>query len=112
MKSNKRKRRDMIRTIIERKKISNQMELQKELLRKGITVRQPTISRDLREMSIIKIPKGFGVPFRKAYTQVANDIDRHIVDEDRPDFTEKHIHKLGSIKTAALLSRINKYKKL
>jgi transcriptional regulator of arginine metabolism len=58
MKLNKRKRQDLIRDLIEGTEISNQSELQKELAKKGVHVRQPTLSRDLREMAVIKAPRG------------------------------------------------------
>ncbi len=60
MNLNKRKRQDLIRDLIEGSEIGNQYELERELAKRGIRVRQPTLSRDLREMAVIKAPRGLG----------------------------------------------------
>jgi transcriptional regulator of arginine metabolism len=60
MKMNKRKRQDLIRNLLEEAEIGSQSDLQKELAKAGIRVRQPTLSRDLREMAVIKAPRGLG----------------------------------------------------
>jgi transcriptional regulator of arginine metabolism len=60
MKLGKEKRQKLIESIIETKEISTQFDLRKELLKRGVTINQPTISRDLREMAVIKVARGFG----------------------------------------------------
>ncbi len=56
----KKERQQIIKSIIEQKDISTQFELMKELAKKGVPVNQPTLSRDLREMNIVKAAKGLG----------------------------------------------------
>jgi transcriptional regulator of arginine metabolism len=60
MRLDKKKRHTLIKSIIETKEISTQFDLRKELLKRGVTINQPTISRDLREMAAIKAARGFG----------------------------------------------------
>lgn len=60
MTSKKRQRQDIIRDLIKKKKIGTHGVLLKELSARGIQVNQPTISRDLREMGVIKVAKGLG----------------------------------------------------
>jgi len=60
MTSKKRQRQDAIRDLIKKKKIGTHAALLKELTARGINVNQPTISRDLREMGVIKVAKGLG----------------------------------------------------
>jgi transcriptional regulator of arginine metabolism len=60
MTSKKRRRQDAIRNIIKKKKVGTHAALLKELAAQGVKVNQPTISRDLREMGVIKVAKGLG----------------------------------------------------
>ena len=46
----------VIKALITEKDVSNQSQLAKELKRKGITVTQATLSRDLVELGIIRMP--------------------------------------------------------
>jgi transcriptional regulator of arginine metabolism len=71
----KKARQNIIKNIIETKKISTQDELMKELSKKGIKINQPTISRDLREMSVIKAAKGFGRFVYQMPAEVEVDLD-------------------------------------
>ena len=50
----KSQRLDVIRSLVARYDIQNQDELQKLLAREGISVTQATLSRDLRELGIVK----------------------------------------------------------
>lgn len=52
---NRRERLKIIKDIIEKKKISSQDELVKELRKKGYRVAQSTISRDLHELRLTKV---------------------------------------------------------
>lgn len=52
---NRRERLKIIKDIIEKKKISSQDELVKELKKKGHRVAQSTISRDLHELRLTKV---------------------------------------------------------
>lgn len=56
----KKSRQQIIRAIIEQNDIGTQFELMDALTKKGIPVNQPTLSRDLREMNVVKAPKGLG----------------------------------------------------
>jgi len=95
MKLNKRKRQDLIRDLIEGTEISSQGELEKELARRGIHVRQPTLSRDLREMAVIKAPRGLG---RFVY-QIKPSIEAVNLDQFRHKFATavRAITQVGNI---------------
>lgn len=68
------RRRDEIARIIRGASISSQEELQEILAKKGFAVTQPTLSRDLRDLGVIKTPSGYALaedlagvePFRLA----------------------------------------------
>ena len=53
------RRRDEIARIIRDEAPSSQQEILVLLRRKGLRVTQPTLSRDLREMGVIKAPDGY-----------------------------------------------------
>src|SRR6185312_16659793 len=54
--ANKRERQATIRAIIDSRPIENQEELRKQLRQRGWDVTQSTLSRDLREMRVSRIP--------------------------------------------------------
>ncbi|MEP7065019.1 MAG: arginine repressor [Gemmatimonadota bacterium] len=54
--ANKRERQAAIRVIIDSRPIENQEELRKQLRQRGWDVTQSTLSRDLREMRVSRIP--------------------------------------------------------
>jgi transcriptional regulator of arginine metabolism len=58
MRTDRRQRHQIIKKIIEKMEIANHLQLLKELRKMGIRVNQPTISRDLRELGVIKAAKG------------------------------------------------------
>jgi transcriptional regulator of arginine metabolism len=60
MTSKKRTRQSLIRDLIKKKEISTHAQLLSELAARGVKVNQPTISRDLREIGVLKVAKGFG----------------------------------------------------
>jgi transcriptional regulator of arginine metabolism len=68
------RRRDEIVRVIRDASVSSQEELQEILAKKGHKVTQPTLSRDLRELGVIKTPSGYALaeeiagvePFRLA----------------------------------------------
>lgn len=49
-----------IKEIIERQEIQTQDELAEELRRAGIEVTQATVSRDIKELMLVKVPTGNG----------------------------------------------------
>jgi|UniRef100_A0A7V3RI24 transcriptional regulator of arginine metabolism len=53
-------RQQKIREIIETKEIATQEQLVAELLKQNISVTQATLSRDLREIGVVKMIKGLG----------------------------------------------------
>jgi len=54
--ANKRERQATIRAIIDARPIEGQEELRKQLRQRGWDVTQSTLSRDLREMRVSRIP--------------------------------------------------------
>ncbi|MDN5375375.1 MAG: transcriptional regulator of arginine metabolism [Thermacetogenium sp.] len=52
------RRQQMILEIIEEKSIATQEELAEELLARGIKTTQATISRDIKELQLVKVPVG------------------------------------------------------
>ncbi len=58
----KRRRRDVIRELVSTRPLSRQSELVKELAARDIEADQSTISRDLREMGLVRLPGADGVP--------------------------------------------------
>ena len=53
-KPDKNERQNLIQVVLREKKISTQDELQEELQKRGYEVNQSALSRDLRELSVIK----------------------------------------------------------
>jgi len=54
----KNRRHKMIREIIEQKKIETQCQLTEELQKHGFNVTQATISRDIKEIGLVKVASG------------------------------------------------------
>jgi len=80
--------------------IATHAELLNELSKQGIKVNQPTISRDLREMGVIKVAKGLG----KIVYQLPTDFEVVNIDEIRHKFknlviSTKHTGNLILLKT-------------
>lgn len=70
--ANKRERQATIRSIIDARPIEGQEELRKELRKRGWDVTQSTLSRDLREMRVSRIPGPSG---GSRYSMMADDTD-------------------------------------
>ena len=62
----KKKRQEMIIQLIEQYDIETQEELADKLKALGFQVTQATVSRDIREMNLTKIPAGKGRQDRKS----------------------------------------------
>lgn len=60
----KKKRQETILEILEREPVGTQQELTRRLRRRGFFVDQPTISRDLRELELVKV-RDDGPPHRQ-----------------------------------------------
>jgi transcriptional regulator of arginine metabolism len=60
---NKNLRQSKIVNLVQRERpISTQIELSRKLSAEGITVTQGTLSRDLRELNLLKTPEGYRLP--------------------------------------------------
>ena len=58
----KTQRQTLIRELLVRTAVSNQDELRRKLAGKGIHVTQATLSRDIRELKLLKGPAGYALP--------------------------------------------------
>ena len=58
----KENRQNKIKEIIETQAIETQEELLSQLLKQGFTTTQATISRDIREMHLTKVPESRSMP--------------------------------------------------
>lgn len=65
----KENRQNKIKEIIETQAIETQEELLSQLLKQGFTTTQATISRDIREMHLTKVPDGTG---KQKYAMIQN----------------------------------------
>ena len=100
MKISKRKRQNLIKKLIETHDISTQSELLEVLKKEGISINQPTISRDLRELAVIKSARGLN----KIVYQVPTDTDFVTMNEFRHKFINlvtdiQHTENLILVKT-------------
>ncbi len=59
--TSRKKRRELILDLVARNEIENQEQLQALLVVEGVQTTQATISRDLRDLSISKGPRGYAV---------------------------------------------------
>src|SRR6266540_7245424 len=57
-----RRRQELIVELVRSGAVRSQGELQQLLRKRGITVAQPTLSRDLRELGLAKTPRGYVGP--------------------------------------------------
>ncbi len=82
--ANKNDRQRAIREIIEARPVGSQEELRRILLQRGWDVTQSTLSRDLREMRLARVPTAEGV--RYAFTSAAIAEERPRIEELLPQF--------------------------
>src|SRR5215472_2727256 len=57
-----RRRREAIRRVIAEQPVRSQKELGRLLEAKGVVAAQPTLSRDIRELGLVKGPSGYAAP--------------------------------------------------
>ncbi|MBQ7833828.1 MAG: arginine repressor [Lachnospiraceae bacterium] len=69
----KNKRHQRIIELIEQFDIETQEDLVKKLLEDGFNITQATVSRDIRELKITKIPNGKG---KQKYVVLTNDVEQ------------------------------------
>lgn len=60
--SERSERRQRILRLLERARVRNQAELQDRLAAAGFAVNQATLSRDLRDLGVVKGPEGYELP--------------------------------------------------
>lgn len=85
--SNKIDRHRAIRELVEARPVGSQEELRRLLLNRGWDVTQSTLSRDLREMRLARVPTADGV--RYAFTTAAMAEDRPALEELMPRFFQR-----------------------
>ena len=56
------RRRDAIVRLVREEPVRSQEELQRLLAHRGFDATQPTLSRDVRELGLVKTPRGYAVP--------------------------------------------------
>jgi len=56
----KRDRQDAILALVRKERVTSQMELRTHLVEQGIEVTQATLSRDLKELRLVKVPEAGG----------------------------------------------------
>ena len=76
--SNKRERQEAIRQIVESRAVGSQEELRRLLRQRGWDVTQSTLSRDLRELRLARVPTQDGV--RYTLTDTGGEAHRMMLD--------------------------------
>jgi transcriptional regulator of arginine metabolism len=76
--SNKRERQEAIRQIVESRAVGSQEELRRLLRQRGWDVTQSTLSRDLRELRLARVPTDSGV--RYTLTDTGSEEHRMMLD--------------------------------
>ncbi|MBP1616740.1 MAG: ArgR family transcriptional regulator [Bacteroidetes bacterium] len=74
--STKKERQDAIKTIVRETKVGNQDQLLKLLSARGFSLTQATLSRDIRDLKIVKNPVGGGYEYQLSQPQamrISND---------------------------------------
>jgi len=56
------RRRDAIVRVVREEAVRSQEELQRRLAAQGFEATQPTLSRDVRELGLVKTPRGYALP--------------------------------------------------
>ncbi|MEO0225321.1 MAG: arginine repressor [candidate division WOR-3 bacterium] len=77
----RRLRQEKIKGLLSSREIRTQEELLKEIAGLGITVTQATLSRDLREMGVVKVPTGLGKYIYKITTVETSASERELKDK-------------------------------
>ncbi len=56
-------------TLLEQGPVSSQEDLQRALMKRGFRVGQATLSRDIRELGLVKTQEGYALPRGEAYSE-------------------------------------------
>ncbi len=75
------KRHTLIKNLIASQEILNQTQLQKVLKKNGVDVTQATLSRDLTELGIVRIPSSNGIMYKINPAGDEATLKTHIADE-------------------------------
>ena len=86
--ANKTDRHNTIRDLIESRAVASQEELRRQLRQRGWDVTQSTLSRDLREMRVARVPEADGGA-RYAMTESAPDPGRVTLDSLLPQLFDR-----------------------
>ncbi len=81
---NKKQRQGLIVEIVESRPVASQEELRTLLIERGLTVTQSTLSRDLRELRLVRIPTPQGVHY--AFPNSGSEDERAALDDVLPQF--------------------------
>ena len=81
---NKKQRQGLIVEIVESRPVASQEELRSLLVERGLTVTQSTLSRDLRELRLVRIPTPQGVHY--AFPDSGSDEERATLQDVLPQF--------------------------
>ncbi len=90
------KRHSLIKNLISTREVSNQTQLQKVLKQNGVKVTQATLSRDLNELGIVRIPTLNGYTYKIGASGDEATFKYHLADEI---ISIKHNENLVIIKT-------------
>jgi transcriptional regulator of arginine metabolism len=98
---NKKQRQNLILEIVGSRPVASQEELRRLLIESGLTVTQSTLSRDLRELRLARIPTPQGV--RYASPDSSNDNGRASLEDVLPQFfaSMEGVSELLVVKTIA-----------
>lgn len=75
------KRHSLIKALINSQEIHNQTQFVKVLKQNGVKVTQATLSRDLNELGVVRVPAINGAVYKIADPGTQNAIKSHIADE-------------------------------
>ncbi|MCX7875167.1 MAG: arginine repressor [Melioribacteraceae bacterium] len=75
------KRHSLIKTLISSQDVFNQTQLVKLLKQNGIKVTQATLSRDLTELGVVRVPTTKGVVYKIDSTGVEKTLQNHLSEE-------------------------------
>lgn len=75
------KRHSLIKSLISTQDVFNQTQLVKLLKQNGIKVTQATLSRDLTELGVVRVPTSRGVVYKIDSTGVEKTLQNHVAEE-------------------------------
>lgn len=75
------KRHSLIKSLINSQEIHNQSQLVKILKQNGVRVTQATLSRDLNELGVVRVPAVNGAVYKIADSANQNTLKSHIAEE-------------------------------